>query len=122
MQPQINTMVVTAPLKIAGRHDRAWRILAFVPRADRADDRDDVLQKVAARWRSRNAQRKRLAGGGNEAKDQGQFAYSQELTAAMTLAASLRRSLLCACNLPSGFRAFLASVASASANAPSTPT
>ena len=43
------------------------------------------------------------------AKDQGQFAYSQELTAAITLAASLG-VVFYGFHFPSGFRAFLAGV------------
>src|ERR1700758_586299 len=43
------------------------------------------------------------------AKDQGQFAYSQELTSAMTLAATLVTAYYYL-QSPSGFRAFFASV------------
>src|SRR5438034_4081159 len=43
------------------------------------------------------------------ARDQGQFAYSQELTSAMTLAACLATAFYCL-QSPSGFRAFFASL------------
>src|SRR5206468_722516 len=107
MQPQINTMVVTAPLKILVGLVILGASMAFVPLAVRSLMDTIVLRKLSMAQQAGERTEKATSRRRQRARDQGQFAYSQELTSAMTLAACVVTAFY-GLRSPAGFRAFFA--------------